>query len=57
MQIKENRPDAALSGYSVSCKPFSRIAFRRTIRTRRLVGGKGLQLSVKRIVGNVGYVR
>jgi hypothetical protein len=54
MQIKENRPDAARSGYSVSCKPFSRIAFRRTIRTHRFVGAKGLQLSVKR---TVGYVR
>ena len=46
MQIKENRPDAARSGYSVSCKTFSRIAF-------RFVGAKGLQLSVKRTVGLV----
>ena len=55
MQIKENRPDAARSGYSVGCKPFGRIAFQRTIRTRRLVGSKGLQLSVTRTVGLVRY--
>jgi hypothetical protein len=35
MQIKENRPDAARSGYSVSCKPFSRIGNSIIIGTNR----------------------
>lgn len=53
MQIKENRPHAARSGYSVSCKPFSRMSFRRTIRECRLAGAKGLRFPVKRTVGCV----
>jgi hypothetical protein len=54
MQIKEIRPDAARSGYSVRCKPFGRMGFRRTIRTPRLAGAKGLQFPDTR---SDGFVR
>lgn len=53
MQINEIRPDTARSGYSVRCKPFGRMGFRRTIRSRRLAGTKGLQFPVIRTVGFV----
>ncbi len=50
MQIKGIRRDAAHSGYSVTCKPFGRMGFRRTIRAADLIGAKGLRFPVTQSV-------
>ena len=57
MQIKENRPYTARSGYSVRCKPFGRMTFRRTIRTRQTAGATGAKELQFHVIRTVGYVR